>query len=159
VLVTNLANAREGKGVAKIKLNASELFETVSPHLVDSKGDAVDGKKVMNKPYLLFYYSAHWCGPCRRLTPKLVAFYKAHGGGDKFEVILVSNDRSEAAMKKYMIKEKMPWYAIDYEQKKSINMKKFAARGIPNLMLIDRQGNQLARGQSNVLTKLEALLK
>ena len=48
-------------------------------------------------------------------------------------------------MKNYMKKEKMPWLAIDYHEKKHSGMKKFGGDGVPNLMLIDRQGKQIAR--------------
>lgn len=153
--VTTVAHAQERKQ----DINASELFERVSPLLVDNKGEPVDGKAVMDKPYVLFYWSAHWCGPCRKFTPQLVEFYNTHGGGEKFEVILVSHDRSEENMKAYMSKEKMPWYAIDYNKRKDAEMKKFCGRGLPNIMLIDRQGNQLARGRSSVITKMKELLK
>ncbi|MFT5905019.1 MAG: thiol-disulfide isomerase/thioredoxin [Cryomorphaceae bacterium] len=156
ITVTTVAHAQERKQ----DINASELFEKVSPLLVDNKGEpVVDGKAVMEKPYVLFYWSAHWCGPCRKFTPQLVEFYNTHGGGEKFEVILVSSDRSEEAMKDYMIKEKMPWYAIDYTKKKNAGLKKFCGRGIPNIMLIDRKGNQLARGRATVITKMKELLK
>ncbi len=158
-LIPHSAHAKRKSVAEKMKENASELFKSVAPHVVDNKGKPVDGKKVMDKPYVLFYWSAHWCGPCRNFTPKLVDFYNKNGGGDKFEIILVSQDRSEVKMKEYMSKEKMPWYAIDYKQKKYSGMKKFSGRGIPNLMLIDRQGKQIARGQSSVLKKLEILLK
>ncbi len=62
-------------------------------------------------------------------------------------------------MKNYMKKEKMPWLAIDYHEKKHSGMKKFGGDGVPNLMLIDRQGKQIARGQGHVILKLAALLK
>ena len=151
----NSADAQERKE----DLNASELFESVAPLIVNNKGEPVEGKAVMDKPYLLFYWSAHWCGPCRKFTPKLVEFYNTHGGGDKFEIILVSSDRNEEAMKEYMSKEKMPWHAIDYSRKKDAGLKKFCGRGIPNIMLIDREGNQLARGRDSVITKMKELLK
>lgn len=142
----------------KMKVNAVELYESVAPHLVNNKGGAVDSKTVLNKPYTIFYWSAHWCGPCRNFTPKLVEFYKENGGGEKFEIILVSQDKSEEKMKQYMKQVKMPWYAINYPTKREAGMKKFGGDGIPNLMLIDREGNQLERGQSAVINKLKELL-
>ncbi|GLV36728.1 hypothetical protein CBL_02437 [Carabus blaptoides fortunei] len=41
-----------------------------------------------------FYFSAHWCPPCRAFTPQLVDTYKMLRKKDPgFEVIFVSSDR------------------------------------------------------------------
>ena len=54
-----------------------------------------------SKKYVAFYYSAHWCPPCRAFTPELSKFYdkvkKKHG--DDFELVFVSSDKNEKAMR------------------------------------------------------------
>ena len=49
--------------------------------------EALDGK------YVLLYFSAHWCPPCRAFTPRLAELYqhmqKQHSG--KLEVVFVSS--------------------------------------------------------------------
>ena len=45
--------------------------------LVKSDGTRLAADSVMvNKDLVLFYFSAHWCGPCRRFTPILKEFYE-----------------------------------------------------------------------------------
>lgn len=45
--------------------------------------------------HVAFYFSAHWCGPCKLFTPQLVSIYnKLNGTKSEFEVIYVSLDRS-----------------------------------------------------------------
>ncbi len=96
--------------------------------------------------YFLFYFSAHWCPPCRAFTPELVNFYrktkKAH---PEFEIVFVSQDRSEADMKKYMIEAKMPWTAIDFSKiKNASRINAYAGSGIPCVVVVDAKGNVLA---------------
>ena len=66
-----------------------------APALISSSGGSTDvtGKAV------LFYFSAHWCGPCRQFTPALARFYQKHH--KEMAVVFVSADRSEGEMEKY----------------------------------------------------------
>jgi thiol-disulfide isomerase/thioredoxin len=50
---------------------------------------------------LMFYFSAHWCPPCRSFTPLLSKFYKRHAASKDFEIIFVSNDKDEAEFNAY----------------------------------------------------------
>ena len=119
----------------------SAILKAVASVLVDAKGESVDAAEIGKAPYLLFYYSAHWCPPCRIFTPKLVEFYNANGGGDKFEIIFVSSDRSEKAMYDYMEEEKMPWAAIKYDAIGSTGIKDHSGPYIPSLVMFDSEGN------------------
>jgi thiol-disulfide isomerase/thioredoxin len=129
-------------------LMANELLDKMSPHLINSKGEAIT-VDLKSKEYVLIYWSASWCGPCRELTPKLVEFYNNNGGGDKFEIILMCLDRSEEQMATYM--KKMPWPAVKYDQKKDTGAKAFAEGGIPRLMIINKKGEVVARGNGFVM--------
>jgi thiol-disulfide isomerase/thioredoxin len=96
--------------------------------------------------YYAIYFSAGWCGPCHRFTPKLVSFYHQmkplHGN---FEVIFVSNDRSERAMLGYMHDLSMPWPAVRFAEIRGLpEIGKYEGSGIPCLVIIDAQGNVLA---------------
>ena len=47
-------------------------------------------------PLVALYFSAHWCGPCRKFTPKLVAFVETLAKqGTHLPVILCSSDSDE----------------------------------------------------------------
>lgn len=126
--------------------------ESVFKKLIDKKLVAVNGKRVgkyemSQEPEMYaFYFSAHWCPPCRAFTPELVKFYNANEGKKtKFEIIFVSSDHDEKSMEGYMLEAKMPWPAINFrnvERLKEIN--KLCGAGIPCLVLVDREGKVLS---------------
>ena len=121
----------------------SEPVSKVSGHLVNAAGEKVDGAALAEKPYVLFYYSAHWCPPCRKFTPKLVEFYNKNGGGEAFEIVFVSADRSEEDMYKYMNGVKMPWLAVNYDDIEKSGVESYASAYIPYLAMFDKEGNQI----------------
>ena len=74
----------------------------------DGKLKRVDSDSIGSKDYYAIYYSAQWCPPCRKFTPKLVDFYnEAIGHHDNIEVIFVSSDQNEDKMEAYMKKAGM----------------------------------------------------
>ena len=92
------------------------LFPYAPPTLAEAIGgaDFVNGKGnpvtlaelKARKAYVAFYFSAHWCPPCRGFTPQLVSVYKAiqerlGKGEGSLEIIFVSSDRDEDAYKEY----------------------------------------------------------
>jgi nucleoredoxin len=148
-----------GKTIStEAKKNVGDLLDTVIPHIVDNKGEKKDYKELKDKPYVMYYFSAKWCPPCRRFTPKLVDFYNENGGKENFEIVFVSADRSVDAMKEYMKEKKMPWVAIEHSAKRKTSIRKFSPRGIPHLLLTDKKGDIIGRGQYNVLKQLKDLL-
>jgi nucleoredoxin len=101
--------------------------------------------------YFAIYFSAGWCGPCHRFTPKLVDFYQQmKPRHNNFEVIFVSNDRNEQEMLRYMRGLSMPWPAVRFAEIKSLpEIKKLEGPGIPCLVIIDAQGNVVADSFEN----------
>ncbi len=72
------------------------------------------------KKLIGLYFSAHWCGPCRKFTPELVAFYNKNAAAHpEFEVLFVSNDKSAAAMQGYMREMQMPWPAVSFDKSRA----------------------------------------
>lgn len=128
-----------------------------------------DTAVLLPKKYLLVYYSAHWCGPCRAFTPELVNWYNSVSSQhDKFDIVFYSNDRSEADMLTYMLDTNMPWPALDYRKTRLHNvLAKYAGSGIPDLVLLDDRGNVLSDsfqgdtylGPSKVANDLARLLR
>ena len=103
--------------------------------------DAAAGKKL----YAL-YFSAGWCPPCHKFTPKLVNFYnQVHARHPEFEVVFVSSDRSEDAMRKYMEEYQMPWPALRFDASENLpQIRGYGGPGIPCLVLVDAAGKVLA---------------
>ena len=103
----------------------------------------VDETALANKKLIAFYFSAEWCGPCRKFTPQLVDYYKRVAPEHpEFEIVFYSSDKSQYAMEKYMRDENMPWLAIDFSKlKDKAVLKNNAGDGIPALVLVDSNGN------------------
>ena len=90
------------------------------------------------------YFSASWCGPCRRFTPELVRAYRElKQQHPEFEVVFVSADRSAGDMLGYMREDAMPWPAVKFEQREQ-RMMDYAGPGIPCLVLVDANGRVLS---------------
>jgi len=152
-------------------LVAGTLTDKLEGNLVKLEGDKV--KKVekgslANKKIIAFYYSAHWCPPCRAYTPGLVKEYaELSAKYPEFELIFVSSDRDKKAMEEYMSWGKMNYPALDFKDAKKMDLvNKLSASGIPYLVVVDADGKELAgKGSENwvhpseVLPKLKSLLK
>jgi len=129
---------------------APTAFEAeVTDHLVrveDGALQQVDAASINSKDYYVFYFSAKWCPPCRKFTPKLAEFYdQAIGHHDNFEVIFISSDRNEAAMKGYMSDYGMNFLARSFDERKSSDaINKYKGNGIPQLLILDKNGNVVA---------------
>uniref|UniRef100_A0A7R9Y9G1 Thioredoxin domain-containing protein n=2 Tax=Pinguiococcus pyrenoidosus TaxID=172671 RepID=A0A7R9Y9G1_9STRA len=94
----------------------------------------------------LFYFSAHWCPPCKRFTPKLIEWYNKRkaAGNDDVEVIFMTNDRDQASFEEYY--GDMPWLAVPFEDRHTVVQKMSKAlgvQGIPTLVLFDAENNLL----------------
>merc|ERR1711898_2903 len=122
------------------------IKEALAGDLVDGSGstvslDSLSGKKIG------IYFSAHWCGPCRGFTPKLVETYKkVKASNPGFEIIFASSDRDEAAFKEYF--GEMPWLALpfaDRERKERLS-KVFNVSGIPTFVMLDADLNVINAG-------------
>ncbi|HCA39701.1 MAG TPA: hypothetical protein DEO92_08495 [Phycisphaerales bacterium] len=112
----------------------------IGPDLVDMQGKQIPSAILSDKPDVLLYFTAKWCGPCRIFTPKLVDFYNENAGKHDFLVIMVSSDRAKSQMAQYLKDYKIPFLAVPYERRDTSGIKKkYGARGIPNLVWLDGQ--------------------
>ncbi|MBK1830061.1 redoxin domain-containing protein [Verrucomicrobiaceae bacterium R5-34] len=93
--------------------------------------------------YVALYFSASWCGPCRKTTPSLVAEYQRMLEKEKLpvEIVLVGSDRSAKAVEDYMKNYHMRWPALEWEAIPGVNS--FAPAGIPYLVLVERETGQV----------------
>ena len=141
------------------------------------KGELISSRNGITGPYpdaefekrklIGLYFSAHWCGPCRKFTPSLVAFYNKNAAAHpEFEILFVSNDKSTAAMEGYMRDQQMPWPALSFDKVSgNEGLRKYAGSGIPCLVLVDENGKVISdtysgknfRGPEAVLADLDRL--
>jgi nucleoredoxin len=127
-----------------------ELIKTVGETLVNLEGKEIASKDLASKDFVLVYFSASWCGPCRAFTPSLVTFYDEHAKKGNFEVVLLSLDRSAADMLNYMKTDKMNWPAVPYARREGTGlMEKYKVQGIPHLVLLDKEGNVVSSAVEN----------
>ncbi len=125
----------------------------------------LDGRSLKNhreevrpQKYLIFYYTASWCGPCQAYTPSLVEFYNKNKN-DNFEIVLISSDSSEKAMEEYAREKEMPWPQLDLGRDTQRFKKEFehGVTGIPSVVVCDLDGEIVAKTRS--IPQLEDLVK
>jgi nucleoredoxin len=141
------------------------------------KGELVNSRNGILHPYLDgefekkkligLYFSAHWCAPCRKFTPTLVAYYnKVAAAHPEFEILFVSNDKDAGAMEGYMRDNQMPWPALSFDKiAGNAALRKYAGSGIPCLVVVDDSGKVISdsysgetyRGPEAVLADLDQL--
>lgn len=125
--------------------------ETVRIEFADTKGEVVSFEKLKGKT-LGFYFSAHWCPPCRQFTPTLVDFRNKNS--EDFEVIFVSFDNSKAEKETYMQEASMPWLTVPGHNNREANAlaQIFGVRGYPTLVVIDPEGKVItSQGKEDVM--------
>ncbi len=94
------------------------------------------------KVYLI-YFSAGWCAPCHRFTPRLVKAYDdwQQSRPGEVEVIFVSSDENSLKQQHYALEMKMPWKALKYSRLNSVpEIEKWAGNGIPCLVALTPSG-------------------
>ena len=116
---TEVLKEQRSRPVVRPSLGGS-LVSLLKDKLVrchDGTIQTADSSALESKKLVAFYYSAHWCPPCRKFTPQLVDYYnRVAAEHPEFELIFVSYDKSRFNWETYMRDTKMPWLAIDFDQ-------------------------------------------
>lgn len=96
------------------------------------------------------YFSAQWCLPCVKFTPKLISIYQkikqvlTANGEEDFEIIFVSSDHSKLEYNLYC--GTMPWLALPFGDPTIKNLTKyFDIRGIPSLIILGHDGKTVTK--------------
>jgi nucleoredoxin len=159
VMLDPEGNVLTTQGVEAVYANPEKLF----PKRV---WDSLAGKKVLDKEkkeipiqsiqeandVVGFYFSAHWCGPCRQFTPVLAkAYEKFRSDGKKFEIVFCSSDEDAAAFNSYF--ESMPWKTLPFKDSaiEELNSR-YGVQGIPTLVLVDKKGNTVSSNGRALVT-------
>jgi len=116
------------------------LQEVLNDAKIISDGQVLKGETLFGKVFA-FYFSAHWCPPCRGFTPQLAQWYTKDLKDKGLEIVFVSSDKDEEQFKDYF--KEMPWLALDFEdrQRKAQLSSMFGVRGIPALIIVDKDGS------------------
>lgn len=114
--------------------------------MVDSSGSPHDEPHLAEKKVFALYFGAGWCAPCHAFSPDLVKYLdEALPKHPELEAVFLSNDKQVNQMLDYMREEKMPFPAVPPASlERSPLLLSYAARMIPQLIVVDRFGNVLA---------------
>eukprot|EP00956_Cyclotella_meneghiniana_P014286 scaffold21342_cov66-Cyclotella_meneghiniana.AAC.2 len=127
----------------------------LGPTLLIDKGLEVPTSGALKgKKYVMLYFSAHWCPPCRAYTPRLAEAYIAHikhleealkseGSNEdsgEIEVVFISLDSVKSEYDEY--RSTMPWYSVPHDKLWQLNIKddlskRFDIKSIPTLIVLD----------------------
>jgi nucleoredoxin len=116
--------------------------------LVRLRGDQVvpfDAAELKQVRLYAIYNSAHWCGPCRQFTPKLIDFYRRiKPKHPEIEVIFLSSDHDEFNMANYMRSAGMPWPAMRWGTSAPV-AQQYCGDSIPWLVLVNDAGQPVTQ--------------
>ena len=123
-------------------------MELLPAELVNKAGAKVVTRHVLKtKTAIAFYFSAHWCPPCRQFTPLLARAYAESrtGQGQNVEVVFVSSDRSPADQASYMREAHGDWLAVPLGDPAGQALSaRFGVRGIPALKVVGLDGSVIS---------------
>ena len=116
---------------------AFETFDGAPVHLADYKGQVV-----------LLNFWATWCAPCRHEMPGLDALQQDLGGAD-FQVVTVATGRqSPTAIRRFFEEEQITNLPMNRDPKQQL-ARTMAVLGLPVTVILDRDGNEIARLQGD----------
>jgi thiol-disulfide isomerase/thioredoxin len=110
----------------------------------DLEGKPLSVSRFKGKVLLVDFW-ATWCGPCRVELPNVIATYEKHHKNG-FEILGISLDNDEQAMKQFLASNKMTW--PQYFDGKGWQTKlagQYGVNSIPATYLLDAQGKIIAR--------------
>ncbi|KAM0965196.1 hypothetical protein ACFX2C_021138 [Malus domestica] len=121
----------------------SLLSSSERDFLVRNNGDQIKVESLKGKK-LGLYFSASWCGPCKRFTPALVEAYNELSPKGDFEIVFISADEDDESFEGYFAK--MPWLAFPFSDSEARDRvdELFKVRGIPNLVILGEDGKVLS---------------
>lgn len=126
--------------------NAVEELSKIQ--LMQENDNMADGAELLaDKRFIALYFSALWHEPSLDFLPELARFKeKCVQNQQKFGIVLVSLDKSEAELEKHIRTGKMNWSAIPYGNTLIKECyRKFRIEEIPTLVILDGNGGIVSK--------------
>lgn len=121
-------------------IQKGEMVRPFKAQLLD--GTDIDMEQLKGKFVFLDFW-ASWCGPCRSEIPYVKKLFEQHGSNEKFALVGISLDRSEAPMKNYLTQNGMKWSNI-YDGPGGKVAALYGVTSIPFTVLINPEGKVIA---------------
>jgi peroxiredoxin len=127
----------------------SMVATTIGQPAPEIKLPSPDGKEIalssLRGKVVLIDFWASWCGPCRKEMPNVVKAYSKYKSKG-FEIFGVSLDQDKDRWIEAIAKDGITWPQVsDLKQWNSQVVKLFNIQGIPYTVLLDKEGNILAK--------------
>ena len=134
------------------RLEGGELKDLT---LMDINGNKVRLFELANDKPLLLYFWASWCKPCRLVSPQVATLAREYKDRISVIGINVGGVDSPEFVKKYGKRHQMDYpLLIDSDNE---TLEAYSVRAIPTIILLDKSGKILFRGNEPP-EKLEDLL-
>jgi len=152
------------KSTVQAIITAAKMTDQPTPELISNTLNGEEFKLSNQKGKVVFLeYWATWCGPCKKVTPRLKEIYAKYKDNNDFVMVSVALDKLDA-VKDYVEEHEMTWIQIvpDTDPWKSALAADYAITGVPTAFLIDKDGilrERLHPGDVDLENKLAELLK
>ncbi|HWK03822.1 MAG TPA: TlpA disulfide reductase family protein [Puia sp.] len=164
----SLRQTTEGKEITKL-IRARLIAQKGQPapdYTAQTATGALISPKINAGKYVLLDFWASWCGPCVKLTPKLIEFRSKYDTS-KLTVISITLDKNRKDFEEAIASHHMDWTQVFGNQDL---IRAYDVTGIPALFLIDPTGKIIYKdgetdengkwiGDDNNLTQLVSILQ
>ncbi len=133
---------------AEEKAETEEAKLSVIGQLLQGAEYLTNARPNLKAKYFIFLHSASWCGPCRAVTPRLVAEYPNMMANKDVEVILLSCDSTPQKAIEYLSHYNAPFAAVMYGSPEAMALPGYPQdiHGVPHIVVVDAYGKMLYRG-------------
>ncbi|KAK4481383.1 hypothetical protein RD792_012271 [Penstemon davidsonii] len=151
-------NKHENQSLKDLLTNHDKDF-LMANSIPDSLPEVVPTASLSGKT-LGLYFSAQWCSPAKKFTPKLASIYEKINQNSTpnnetgFEIVFVSSDHDQTTFDSYF--NTMPWLALPFGDPNIKRLAKyFDVKDIPSLVILGPDGKTVTKHGRNLVNLYE----